>query len=402
MKQSNQRTRTADDVKRRLIRKIVVFVSLALVFMFLCILRGNEQIAEAFTRTVSRAWVAVSGTLFSWIPCSIYELFLIVAILAAICAVVFIIVALCKKKFVRVFSLILSIGIFAFAFLSVYTTSASFAYDRAPLPKAVYSRQNPESFTREQAIDMAANIVKATNEAYRATEHDENGNIVLPSIAEIRADLAEEYKRFDEPLYEGYFSSYDPAVKKIVNSRIMSEMHIVGVFFAPTGEANINGVEQNFNLPHTMAHEMAHGKGVMRENEANLVASYLLLTSSKPYLRYSALMKVLNSAISLAGMYPDTNDTVKLLSASIDRGILAERSNYNKLWSQFTLVGDIGDWFNDLYLKFNKQTGSDSYYKPGQSEDTDQKDNDGEIIKIIVSFSDTQDLLVMLYNRGVL
>ena len=151
-----------------------------------------------------------------------------------------------------------------------------------------------------------------------------------------------------------------------------------------------------------MAHEMAHGKGVMRENEANLVASYLLLTSSKPYLRYSALMKVLNSAISLAGMYPDTNDAVKLLSASIDRGILTERSNYNKLWSQFTLVGDIGDWFNDLYLKFNKQTGSDSYHKPGQSEDTDKKDNDGEIIKIIVSFSDTQDLLVMLYNRGVL
>ena len=81
--------------------------------------------------------------------------------------------------------------------------------------------------------------------------------------------------------------------------------------------------------------------------------------------------------------------------------IYAEMSNYNKFWSQFTLVGDIGKWFNDIYLKFNKQQdGSGSYVKPPVSEGTGKKDDDGDEIVRIVSFSDTQSLLVMLYKQG--
>lgn len=400
MKQT-PRQRTAKDVKRRLLRKIIVLLCLAAVFAFLCVVSADEQICEAFTRTISRAWVAVFGTLLGWIPCSVYELFLIVAIVAAVCAVVFIVVFLCKRNFVRFFSLLLTVGICVFGFLSVYTASASFAYGREPLPTVVYEKQNPDDFDKAQAIDMAEKVIAELNQAYRQTEHDQDGNLVLPSLAEIRADIAEEYKRIDGDACGGYFSEYDPAVKPIVNKWVMSQMHIVGVFFAPSGEANINGVENNYNLPHTVAHEMAHGKGVMRENEANLVASYLLLTSDKPYLRYSALMRVFYSAVSLVGMYPDTKDVVNMLYASVEQGVYKERAAYAELWAKYTLVGDIGDWFNDLYLKFNKQTGSDSYYKPGESQGTGKTDNDGEEIKVIIRFSDTQDLLVMLYRRGL-
>ena len=382
--------------------KLIVSLVLLLVYVDLTVILGNStQIAEWFARNFSRGWIAVWGTLTGWLPFSMYELFLIVAIVVAVVGVVFVIVWLCKRKWMRAASLVLTVCICVTSFLTVYNVTAGYAYRRESLPSQVYTAQDPNKFDRDSAIALAQLVVDELNAAYEQTSHDSNGNVVLPSVAQMQSDIAEEYKRIDGAKCDGYFSPYNPSVKTIVNKWAMSQMHIVGVFFAPFGEANVNPNENNYNLPHSMAHEMAHGKGVMRENEANLVASYLLLTSDKAYLRYSALMKVYGSAISLVAMYPNTNDVVMLLRSSVRSEIYAEMSNYNKFWSQFTLVGDIGKWFNDIYLKFNKQQdGSGSYVKPPVSEDTGKKDDDGDEIVRIVSFSDTQSLLVMLYKQG--
>ena len=381
--------------------KLIVSLVLLLVYVDLTVILGNNtQIAEWFARNFSRGWITVWGTLTGWIPFSLYELFLIVAIVAAVVGVVFVIVWLCKRKWMRAASLVLTVCICVTSFLTVYNVTAGFTYQRASLPKQIYSVQKPDDFDRDSAIAMAQLVVNELNKAYEQTPHDENGNVILPSIEQIHNDIAEEYKRIDGEQCNGYFNSYNPAVKQITNKWVMSQMHIVGVFFAPFGEANVNPNENNYNMPHSMAHEMAHGKGVMRENEANLVASYLLLTCDKPYLRYSALMKVYFSAISLVSMYPNTNDAVALLRSSVRSEIYAEMSNYNKFWSQFTLIGDIGNWFNDIYLKLHKQNGTGSYVKPPISEDTGEKDDDGNPIVTIVSFSDTQSLLVMLYKQG--
>lgn len=381
--------------------KLIVSLVLLLVYVDLTVILGNStQIAEWFARNFSRGWIAVWGTLTGWLPFSMYELFLIVAIVAAVVGVVFVIVWLCKRKWMRAVSLVLTVCICVTSFLTVYNVTAGYAYRRESLPSQVYTAQNPNKFDRDSAIAMAQLVVNELNKAYEQTPHDENGNVILPSIEQIHNDIAEEYKRIDGEQCNGYFNSYNPAVKQITNKWVMSQMHIVGVFFAPFGEANVNPNENNYNMPHSMAHEMAHGKGVMRENEANLVASYLLLTCDKPYLRYSALMKVYFSAISLVSMYPNTNDAVALLRSSVRSEIYAEMSNYNKFWSQFTLIGDIGNWFNDIYLKLHKQNGTGSYVKPPISEDTGEKDDDGNPIVTIVSFSDTQSLLVMLYKQG--
>lgn len=381
--------------------KLIVSLVLLLVYVDLTVILGNStQIAEWFARNFSRGWITVWGTLTGWIPFSLYELFLIVTIVLAVVAVIVVIVRLCQGKWRNALSLVLTVCIAVTSFLTVYNVTAGFTYQRASLPKQIYSVQKPDDFDRDSAIAMAQLVVNELNKAYEQTPHDENGNVVLPSVAQMQSDIAEEYKRIDGEQCNGYFNSYNPAVKQITNKWVMSQMHIVGVFFAPFGEANVNPNENNYNLPHSMAHEMAHGKGVMRENEANLVASYLLLTCDKPYLRYSALMKVYFSAISLVSMYPNSNDAVALLRSSVRSEIYAEMSNYNKFWSQFTLVGDIGNWFNDIYLKLHKQNGTGSYVKPPISEDTGEKDDDGNPIVTIVSFSDTQSLLVMLYKQG--
>ena len=384
--------------KRKILRMLIALEALVLLFSVLMILTSNQQVCEFFASTFARAWIFVFGNLLGWIPISFYELFLIVAILGAIALVVFVVIFLCKKKWKRLLSTAIIVAIAVMTFLNVYTATASFSYGREGLPTEVYSQYNGNDLTFEQAVELATNFVERANAAYSQTEHDADGNIVYPyTFKEISDLLAEEYKR----IKSNYFSPYTPHGKRIINKTIMSEMHITGVFFAPFGEANVNGNETNLYLPHTLAHELAHGKGVMREFEADLVAYYVLLTCDNPYLNYGAVVKCMYSAISIVSLYPNSSEVTTKLYGMIDSGISKERSNYSKFYGQFTLLDDIGEFFNDLYLKLNRQEeGTGSYNKPGEVAGTGQKDDDGKEIVHIINFSGVQNLLIKLYKEG--
>ena len=399
--QSNIETGKTKNFKKTTIRRLIVLGVLVVLFVVLTLLKKSSKVCEFFARTFSRAWIFIFGNLFGWIPFSLYELFLIVAIVGAIVFVVLEIVFLAKRKWQSLLSAVLIVALSVFAFLNIYTATASFSYGRDKLPDEVYSEYSGTDLTIEEAVALAEKIINQVNADYNATIHDIDGNIVYPyTFREISDMLTAEYERLES----SYFSSYTPRGKRIVNKTIMSELHITGVFFAPFGEANVNGYEvNNFYFPHTLAHEMAHGKGVMREYEANLVASYICLTSDNPYLRYGALAQCMYSAIAIVGLYPNSDAEYFRLLKMIDERIVIERNNYNKFYDQFTVLDDIGEFFNDLYLKLNKQEeGTGSYYKPGENVGTGETDDDGHEIVQIINFSATQNLLIKLYKESLL
>ncbi|MCM1289282.1 MAG: DUF3810 domain-containing protein [Corallococcus sp.] len=387
-------------MKKSTAKKLIVLGALFLVLGILLILKNSQNVCEFFATTFSRAWIFLFGNLFGWLPFSLYELLLICAIIGAVIFIVFAIIHIAKRKWRSLISLTLAVAIGIVSFVNVYTVTASFSYNRKPLPAEIYSEYTEKDFSFEQAVALADNLVQKANAAYAQTKRDEKGNIVYPfNFSELSDLLADEYKRLDSD----YFSSYTPKGKRILNKWVMSQMHITGVFFAPFGEANVNGNENNLFLPCTLAHEMAHGKGVMREYQADLVAYYVLLTSGNPYLQYGAFVDVLFSALSLVRMYPNSTDIYKQLYDKIDRGIFTEIKNYNEFYSQFTLFDDIGKFFNDLYLKLQGQKdGTDSYVKPPQTEDTGEKDDFGEEIVTIINFSGEQNLLIHLFKQGLL
>ncbi len=384
--------------KRASIRRLIVVGVLAAVFVVLYLLTLNTKVCEWFATTVSRVWIKVFGTLLGWIPFSLYELFLIVAILGIIAFVVIEIVLLCKHKWQKSVTAVLIVAITLFAFLDVYTTSASFAYNRDPLPTSVYEEYSGEDLSVDEAVQIAEYIIAESSSLYDQTKHDSDGNIVYPyDFAQLSQRLAEEYKRLDS----GYFSSYTPRGKRILNKTIMSELGISGVFFAPFGEANVNGIETGLTLPFTLGHELAHGKGVMREYEADLVAAYVLMTSDDPYLRYGITVQFVYRAIDMVSLYPDTQDTVTRLNGMIDNRAISELSRDNSKWAKYDTLDKIGEFFNDLYLKLQKQEGgTNSYYKPGDIVDTGDKDSDDRPIKQIIRFGDMQNLLIKLYKQG--
>lgn len=386
--------------KKSTIKKLIALAILTLVFVALTLLSYNKAVCEFFATTFARAWIFIFGTLLGWLPISFYELFLIVAIVLAITFVVCLIVFLAKRKWNRLLSMTLICAITVMSFLSIYTATASMTYNRNELPESVYRQYSSNDLTFDEAVEIAEIMVNGVNKAYAETEHDAEGNIVYPfDFSELSELIACEYKRLDDK----YFSSYTPKGKRIINKTIMSELHIVGVFFAPFGEANVNGNENNLFLPHTLAHELAHSKGVMREYQADIVSNYVLLQSDNPYLRYGAYVKCLSSALQIVSMYPDSQNEYSRLQSLVDRRIYVERSNYSKFYAQFHHFDDLGEFFNDIYLKLQKQPdGTNSYVKPGDTVDTGNVDKDNRPIIVVLNFSGSQNLLITLYKQGKL
>lgn len=386
--------------RKSTIKKLIVLGALIVVFAVLTLLSNNRAVCEFFATTFARAWIFVFGHISSILPISFYELFLIAAIVLAVVFVVLLIKFLAKRKWSKLLSMVLIAAITVMSFLSIYTATATMTYNRNELPEDIYKSYSGDDLTYEQALELAQIMVDGLNETYAQTDHDANGNIVIPYTVKQLSELIDDaYGKIDG----NYLSSYTPSGKKIINKTIMSEMHIVGVFFAPFGEANVNGYENNLYLPQTLAHEIAHSKGVMREFQADIVSCYALLQSDDPYLRYSAYAKCYSYALQIVSLYPNSQADYARLANEVNDGVFIEKSNYGKFYAQFDHLDNLGKFFNDLYLKLQKQPeGTGSYVKPGEIVGTGQVDDDGEQIVYVVHFSGLQNMLIGLYKQDKL
>ena len=331
--------------RKSALKKLIVLLSLVALFVTLTLLSKSKAVCEFFASTFARAWIFVFGNIFGVLPFSGYELFLIAAIVLAVVFCVYLVIFLAKRRWNRLVSMLLIAAITVFSFLNIYTATASMTYNRNDLPADIYSQYSSKDLTYAEALEIANIIIDRANETFSATKHDTDGNIVYPfNFKELCDMMKEEYKRLDNR----YFSSYTPSGKRIINKTIMSELHITGVFFDPFGEANVNGNENNLYLPHTLAHEIAHSKGVMKEFQADIVSCYVLLQSDNPYLSYGAYVQCLNSALNIVSLYPDSKAHYDLLEAKVNDAIYTERRNYTAFYSQFHHFDDLGDFLNDI------------------------------------------------------
>lgn len=385
-------------MKRKIFHKLIAVGILAVLLVVLLVAKQWTAVCEFVANTFAKWWIFVFGNVSGIVPFSLYELLLVVLIASIIFLVVKIVKLLSVKQYVKLISFVLSVAIFALSFGNLYTLTAGFIYNRQGLPTDVYQTYRGDDFDLDKAVQLANYVIDEVNFAYENTDHDQDGNIVYPFDFEtVNQMLRVEYERLDNY----YFFSYTPKAKRILNKWIMSQLHITGVFFAPFGEANVNPIEDGLFLPHTLAHEQAHGKGVMQEYQANVVATYVLLYCDNVYLRYGALVRCLSSVLSLVKMYPNWAGVYDELTSKINDGIFVELSNYNKRFGKYHLLDDFGEWLNDLYLKLNNQGGTSSYHKPSEVVDTTEKDDYGNPIKKIINFNETQNLLITMAKNDL-
>ncbi len=178
---------------------------------------------------------------------------------------------------------------------------------------------------------------------------DESSSVMPYSYGEMNKKLMDAYDSLSEKqaLPDHFYSR----VKPVMLSRPMSYTHITGVYTFFTGEANINAYFPDYTIPFTAAHELAHQRGVAREDEANMVAFLVCLESDDPYIRYSGAMSVYEYVAS--ALYSADREKYATVYHSLPDEVHQELRAYNAFFEEFrdNVVADISQATNDAYLQ---------------------------------------------------
>ncbi len=159
-----------------------------------------------------------------------------------------------------------------------------------------------------------------------------------------------------------FFIPFRSRTKPVIFSEAMSYTHLTGIYTFFTGEANINTAFPDYTIPFTAAHELAHQRGVARENEANFVAFQALLHSDDLYLQYSAY---LNMTEYLASALAEADyDLFAQAYSQLSAPVQYEIQSYNAFFEKYadSAAADVAGAVNDTYLKASgQQAGTKSY-----------------------------------------
>lgn len=369
----------------------IIFILAFTVFLLVMInLKNDVALCEGWTRGFARGYELAIGTLFKWIPFSLTEVFFIIIGIITIVLIIQLIVSLVKANFLRSFSKLLSIGLIVMSIVAVYFATAEMAYNREQHPVTVYEEKVEKTEFRKINDYFITDMNKVTNDL----QFQEDGEVVCPySVGEMNDLLAVEFERLNAE-YGDYFSPFTTRAKPMyITSLIYRELHITGVTFMPTTEANVNFLNVNALKPITFAHEILHTKGVMKEEDADFIALYMMLTSQNSYFRYSGYYFSLSSLNYLASLTDVPTDYDEVIN-SLNINYKNNRNYGAKYWKEHNKFADFGNWINDLYLKMSgEKEGTNSYNDTPTEVDPDRKE--------VIAFSLYQKLYFRLYYDAV-
>jgi len=147
------------------------------------------------------------------------------------------------------------------------------------------------------------------------------------------------------------------APKPMLFSWLMSRTGYSGVYFALTGEANINTNVPAPMLPSVVAHEHAHQLGVFAEDEASFVSIAACVSSGNIVFEYSGYLSGLMSLMT--ALHGEDLDTWNEISSALSEDVKGDwRENYDFWESQKTVETGIG--FLDSILTSVTTTVSDA------------------------------------------
>jgi hypothetical protein len=149
--------------------------------------------------------------------------------------------------------------------------------------------------------------------------------------------------------------------KNIYFGNVMSYFSLLGIYTFYTGEANVNSLYPDYDRVFCSAHEMSHQRGVLREDEANFMAYVALSSSDDPYLRYSAALSMLQYVGS--ALYRTDKELYYDAMAGLDERAKGDIEASNSITREYsdTVLADISDFMNDMFLKSNGTPGVISY-----------------------------------------
>lgn len=212
----------------------------------------------------------------------------------------------------------------------------------------------------EELAYTASVLLDEVNKLSNEVDFLPNGASVMPySFREMTDKLNEAYKTLSEEYSE--IDTFYSRPKQVILSEPWTYTHIAGVYTFFTGESNININFPDYTLPYTVAHEMAHQRGISREDEANFVAFLACAASDDPYIKYSGYQSLYEYVRS--ALYSADKDAYSELRNKEDIKVQYEMYSYSLFFDKYreNVAANVSGSINNSYLQSQGTVGTKSY-----------------------------------------
>jgi hypothetical protein len=229
--------------------------------------------------------------------------------------------------------------------LWLFLFTFGFNYQRPPLFELLGYEQRRADTVELEAL--GGEIVRGVNDNYLEAHAEGRGT---PDSGQVLLLLKESYDETADLalLPRGDFTLPKP----VFFSGLLTRLGISGLYFPFTGEPHYNAEAPDFQQPFSMAHEMAHQRGVARESEANFVAYVVCVNSRDPFVRYSGFRNGLGVLTELYRLEPER---AKRLAEQLGPGYRDDSRRAALFWARAAgRTGALGQRINDLYLRANR------------------------------------------------
>lgn len=235
---------------------------------------------------------------------------------------------------------------------TVYLATWGLCNQRQPFAAAAGLDLAPP--TPDELADLADELVRRVNRLRPGLPEDADGvSLGAGSPREVARLAGEAWERCAD-LHPSLGPS--PAVPKLpLISPLLSRFFIQGIYSPFTAEAHVNGETPRPDAGFAICHELAHGLGFARENEANFLAWLACSRTDDPALAYSGLCEVLPRVLSALAVVDTTR--VARLGKQLDPGYTRDRRSAQEFWmGELSIATDVARKVNDQYLKSQGQT----------------------------------------------
>ena len=323
-------------------------------------LRHDRGLMNGFADRITTPLKGALGRLCALTSLSVMELLYVLAGAAALVYVVGSVIAVVKARGRRGQRAYGALLLAADVCLTVYALfclmwgvnywTDSFQ-DRSGIAAQPVAAEDLEAVTAYFAQQLAA--------AADSVPRDENGVYAVPKeqiLAESRLVYGGVTEQFP------FLDFRDTGVKAVRCSRFMSIMGFTGVYFACIGESNVNVDSPACLLPSTVAHELAHQRGIAWEQECNFLGVLASVTSGMPDYVYSGwLLGFIHLGNALYETDPEAYWAIR---NALPETVSADLRDNNAYWDQFrdNVVEKVSDTVYDAALKsYGDANGMKSY-----------------------------------------
>lgn len=334
----------------------VLWVMLALSAAVYILCRISVTFADFYNQypgALVRAILAYATNLF---PVSLAE----TCIILAPAALIFIGVYAYRHKSKEAFSTLkffICVLTCASYFLSVFIIGYGCGYHGSTLDiKMGLEKKDVAPDELEDTAEWLANEVASLKDSIEF--NDKSFSKIPYSFSEMNDKLLKAYDTVCEK-YDFIQKLYS-RIKPVMLSEAMSYTHITGVYTYFTGEANVNIDFPDYTIPFTAAHELAHQRGIAREDEANFIAFLVCINSGDPYIRYSGYLNMFDY---VSPKLRAQNEAYKRVYALLPIEVQYERYAYSEFFKKYqdSVAGQVSESVNNSYLQMQGTVGTKSY-----------------------------------------